>query len=324
MPSNKRYTLIQKQYRKRYLALQKKLEKEYGSISGKLMGNIQKLAFKYAGEDGKLPKAKLRRLQLELSKMNRQYSKELKELIDRNVVTSANIAIQGQDAAAEHFVKSFIKEASDDEKKILRKALIDSKSGVLLGAYGTGLDKAVRKAVWEKRWQDGYRLSDRIWKLHSTMDVNLKSMVEQCVNQGKSAVNFSKAVERYLEKPGPAWTTAIKPSITGKGSVKYNALRLARTETNNAYRMAHQASAKGSVIVKGIKWNLSASHPHYDYEEICELYAENDIYGLGNGVFPPDAVPISPHPNCMCYLTDVLYEGDELINRIKEKYELNQ
>lgn len=319
MPSNKKYTSIQKQYRKKYLALQKKLEKQYASISGKLMGNIQKLAFTYAGEDGKLPKAKLTRLQLDLSKENYQFSKELKELIDKNVVTSANIAIQGQDAAAEYYVKSLIKETTGDDQKLLRSALADQKTGILLGAYGTGLAKTVRKAVWEKRWQDGHRLSDRIWKLHSTIDTNLRSMVEQCVNQGKSAVNFSKAVERYLEKPGPAWTTAIKPSITGKGSVKYNALRLARTETNTAYRMGHQASAKESVIVKGIKWNLSASHPDYGYEEICETYSKIDIYGLGKGVFPTDTVPINPHPNCMCHWTDALYEGDELIERIKEK-----
>src|SRR5690606_16622393 len=141
-------------------------------------------------------------------------------------------------------------------------------------------------------------------------------MIEQCVNEGLSAVEFSRAVEQYLLKPGPAWTTKIKPSITGRGSIKWNALRLARTETNNALRLAHALGAQTSVIVKGIRWALSRSHPEYD---ICDIWATQDLYGLGPGVYPPDKLPPG-HPNCLCYLVDVLYQGQELIDRLKKKY----
>jgi hypothetical protein len=117
-------------------------------------------------------------------------------------------------------------------------------------------------------------------------------MIEQCVNQGMSATDFSHAVEQYLTTSGPRWTTAIKPSITGRGSIDYNCLRLARSETNNSYHMAQDLSAQNSAIVKGLKWCLSASHPK---EDECDIFATQDLYGLGAGVYPAGQLP-TPHP----------------------------
>ena len=329
MPSNEdKYRLIQKQYRKKFLLLQKQLEKEYADISSKLMGKVQKLAFDFADKDGLFKNSDMDQINLEVSAINYWFANEMKDWLDNNITKSADIAIQGQDNAAEYFVKSLIQESAGQDKALLTKALSDGGSGILLRTrYGTGLAKSIRDAVWKKRWNDGFKLSDRVWKMNQLMNDNVKHMVEDCVNQGKSAVNFAKAVEQYLEKPGPAWTTGIKPSITGRGSVKFNALRIARTETNQAYQKAQNLSDKNSVIVKGTKWNLSSSHPtvwppsaaYNGYPEICDYRAKHNHHGLGPGVFPPGKAP-SDHPNGLCYLTSELYQGEELVNRIKEKY----
>lgn len=319
MTSNEeRFTLIQKTYRKKFLLLQKQLEKEYSNISSKLMEKIQRVAFDFADRDGMFHKSEIDQINLEIESINYWFSNEIKDWLDKNITDSADIAIRGQDTASEYYIKQLIQEAAGKDKSILRRA-ISGGDGILLRAkYGEGLTKSIRKAVWNYRWDDGYKLSDRVWKLNQLMNENLKHMIEDAVNNGKSAVNFAKAVENYLDKPGPAWTTAIRPSVTGRGSIKYNALRLARTETNNAYRKAQQISAEKSDIVKGIKWNLSRSHTgEHDCE--CEKFATQDLYGLGPGVYPPGKIPIS-HPNCMCYLTDVLYEGEELIRILEKKY----
>lgn len=51
---------------------------------------------------------------------------------------------------------------------------------------------------------------------------------------------------------------------------------------------------------------MSSGHPTYD---VCDLYANANLYGLGKGIFPKDKVPILPaHPNCMCSLSPV-YKG---------------
>lgn len=87
-------------------------------------------------------------------------------------------------------------------------------------------------------------------------------------------------------------------------------------KTNEDYRKEQELSAAKSSIVKGIKWNLSKSHKEPD---ICDTWANQDLYGLGPGVYATGKVPPG-HDGCHCYLTDVLYQGEELIARLKEKY----
>lgn len=179
--------------------------------------------------------------------------------------------------------------------------------------YGQGLPKAIRDVVFKKRYQDGHRLSDRIWNLAAVSEREILGRVQQAMATGQSAVELSRSVREFLLKPGPAWTTAIKPSVTGRGSLAYNALRLARTEINQAYHMGHKMQAQNSPLVIGVKWNLSGSHPrnwppsaeYMGYPEICDYRAEHDHHGLGPGIFPKDNVP-EDHPNGLCFLTDVL------------------
>ncbi len=52
--------------------------------------------------------------------------------------------------------------------------------------------------------------------------------------------------------------------------------------------------------IETVQWKLSSAHPCYD---ICDLYANADLYRLGKGIFPKDKVPMLPvHPNYMCHL----------------------
>lgn len=185
--------------------------------------------------------------------------------------------------------------------------------------YGTGLAKNLRDIVFKRRHQDGHQLSDRIWNLAAISEREILGRVNAAISQGISAMDLSRSVRDFLLKPGPAWTTGIKPSVTGRGSLAYNALRLARTEINQGYRQAHKLQAMNSPLVVGIKWNLSASHPtnwpasaeYMGYPEICDYYAKDDHHGLGPGVFPKGNVP-DDHPNGMCYNTDVLAPPEHL------------
>lgn len=190
---------------------------------------------------------------------------------------------------------------------------------ILNQQYGQGLIKSMRDAVFKRRYADGHNLSDRIWNMAAISEREILGRVNAAISKGTSAVELSKSVRQFLFQPGPAWTTGIKASVTGRGSMAYNALRLARTEINNAYKTAQTLQAQNSPLVVGIKWNLSGSHPtdwpvsamYKGYPEICDYFAEDDHHGLGPGVFPKDDV-WETHPNCLCHLTDVLAPPEQL------------
>jgi hypothetical protein len=312
----KKYIKIQTKYRAKYLQLAKKLEEEYGIVAGELYQKVKNIIDQYKLDDGTISKKTLNDIKDDIDQAVNWFQAVNTRWIDNNIVKSANIAISGQDKATKYYVQATLAEKGASAA-VIKQILNSVDSPLLLKTqYGDGLTKKIRDQIWKTRWSDGWKLSDRSWKSSQIERTNLHSMIEQCVNEGRSAVEFSRAVADYLEVPGPAWTTAIKPSVTGRGTIKYNALRLARTETNNAYRKAQDFSAAQSSIVKGIKWNLSGSHPKYD---ICDIWASQDLYKLGPGVYPAGLLPPG-HPNCLCFCTDVLYEGDELIERIRNKY----
>ncbi len=316
MSKDEAYRKIQLSYRAKFLQLQKQLDADYGTIAAELNDRIKGIIERHAKADGTIAESDLEGIEQEINQVSDWFRTTNAQWIDKNITAGADLAVSAQDTAAHYFIKATIAENSE-AGAALANLLRDPKRPIYIRQqYGSGLPQMVRNQVWQRRWDDGYTLSDRVWTLDKTMRDNLHGMIEQCVNEGRSAVEFSRAVENYLEVSGPSWTTAIRPAKTDRGTIKYNALRLARTETNQAYHKAQTIGQQNSVIVKGVRWNLSASHPK---EDICDTYATQDLYGLGPGVYPPGQAP-EDHPNGFCYLTDVLYEGDELIARLKEKY----
>ena len=98
----------------------------------------------------------------------------------------------------------------------------------------------------------------------------------------------------------------IKPDV--RGGVSYAAMRLARTEINNAFHATAIRSSVDMPWVQGYKWNLSGSHPRTD---ICNEMAEKDHAGMGPGVYKKRDVPGKPHPHCFCYVTTELMDDSE-------------
>lgn len=66
---------------------------------------------------------------------------------------------------------------------------------------------------------------------------------------------------------------------------RYFAERIARTEKARAYMdgvMYHYANDPDCVA---FKWKLSSCHP---CDDICDLYARADLWGMGEGIFQND------------------------------------
>jgi hypothetical protein len=176
-------------------------------------------------------------------------------------------------------------------------------AAVLRGAFDAVPLQAMQ-AVLNRMYGDGFTFSDRVWRISSAATAGVKDIVGSGVASGESAVKMAARLKQYLVDPsvGPAWTTGIIPSVSGRGTVNYQALRLARTEINNSYREAAVQANAANPIVLGVKWNLSNTHTVPD---VCDAWAQYDGWGLGAGVYPANAAPID-HPNGKCFLTEKL------------------
>lgn len=84
---------------------------------------------------------------------------------------------------------------------------------------------------------------------------------------------------------------------------RYQARLVARNEAVEAYRDAYQKSTQDKEYVKGYRWVLSGSHV---LGCDCEIFANQDLDGLGPGGYAPDAIPSIPHPACLCALVAII------------------
>ena len=96
---------------------------------------------------------------------------------------------------------------------------------------------------------------------------------------------------------------------------RYVAQRIIRTELSRAYSDGFAAKVMQDDDVVAVRLKLSSRHPVFD---ICDLFADADMYGLGKGVYPKDkAPPIPLHPYCMCRLEEV-FKWEVDISRQKD------
>jgi hypothetical protein len=144
-------------------------------------------------------------------------------------------------------------------------------------------------------------LSPRVWRNADLASGVIERMIRSGIIQGLSARELAKDVRRF-----------IQPNV--RGGVSYSAMRLARTELNNAFHNQQIASAQERQWVTGVKWNLSGSHPRADR---CDQLANEDQHNLGPGIFPKMEVPNKPHPQCLCHLTYEMQDEDEFVANLQ-------
>lgn len=131
-------------------------------------------------------------------------------------------------------------------------------------------------------------LSEKVYNSAQLASGAVDNAVQSALARGLSAREFAQSVRNLID-----------PNV--RGGVSYSAQRLARTEINNAFHYASLRRSENKPWVKGMKWNLSGSHPKVD---ICDALAGGGGQdGLPTGVYPIGSVPNRPHPNCLCHVT---------------------
>lgn len=171
-----------------------------------------------------------------------------------------------------------------------------------------------------KRTENGLNLSDRVWNTTKQLRYEMELAMTVAIGQGESASAISRRVRQYLNNPDKLFrrikdeegnlklSKAAKAYHPGQGvyrSSAKNAMRLARSETNIAYRTSDFERWSQMDFVLGVEINLSRSHPEYD---ICDILA---------GRYPKGFMFKGWHPQCFCFATPILADIDEL-DKIEE------
>lgn len=245
-------------------------------------------------------KAYLQAVELEIERMNNE--------IERAIVSGAQVSAQARaDAEIEYLAR------------VADMARVDSSFAQVLANVPTD---SLRAMYDGKLYTDGRMLSSRIWSATGKLEGNIAEIIQQGVAQKQSPLELARQLEAYVNPKAacPVSWHKLYPGIPFDRKVDYNALRLARTSIIHVAWAADKAAARKNPLCRGLKWHLSDSHYERQVavagEDICDEFARHDE-GLGAGVYPVERIPF-PHPQCLCYRTEVLptlEESAELLGK---------
>ena len=249
------------------------------------------------------------------------YKAELDREIERLSEGVYTATVDGARRAAEARVEC--------EREYLRRAAALAKvDDSFVSTLANVPTEALRAMIDGRLYTDGRMLSQRIWSATGRLEGNLAEILQQGVAQKLDALTLAQQLQAYVNPSAAcpvSWHT-LYPDIPFDRHVDYNALRLARTAITHAHWAAEKAAAKKNPLCRGLKWNLSDSHYERQIEpsgeDVCDEYARHDE-GLGEGVWPIDRLPM-PHPQCLCYRTEVLPTLEEAAEILSSRADLTE
>ncbi len=134
---------------------------------------------------------------------------------------------------------------------------------------------------------------------------NIENLAQNGAPTQRLKAAYESVVRGAEKKSVEALDASIKQAVREKA--RYNAERIARTESAKAYAQGTYKEALDDEQVIGIGYDLNGGHPR---EDICDFHTGVDLFGLGAGRYPLDALPPYPfHPQCLCLSYNV-YSGD--------------
>lgn len=145
------------------------------------------------------------------------------------------------------------------------------------------------------------KLSRNVYEAQALATGQIEELLNGLLARGSSAREIARAVAGY-----------ISPDV--RGGVSYAAMRLGRTELNNAFHATQANIMSISPWVDATQWNLSGSHPQPDE---CDDFASDTGFNGKAGQYDTGSVPANPHPMCLCFLTPVLMSVDSFATALQ-------
>lgn len=245
----------------------------------------------------------------------------LSQRVDRLLQDSVTLAWQkGEDSVTNACYSAFGRTAAgrDAVRAIADRAREDLRGrGVSAGAFYT-------------QKHGGLNISDRVWGNSLFAKQEIEEIIQQGILQGKSADEISRSVRGYLNNPSKLFRR-VRNKETGelelsKNAKNYhpgrgvyrssyqNALRLARTEVNAAYRRAEWESYQNNPLITGYRIELSNNHTTTIKGKKVVL---RDICDDMAGEYPKTFQWTGWHPQCRCRMVPIFIKESDFRARIR-------
>lgn len=175
----------------------------------------------------------------------------------------------------------------------------------------------------------GHTLSDRVWNYTAQFKEQIELSLSVGLSEGRSAAQISRDVRIHLNEPDKLFrrvrnqfgdlvlSKSARAYHPGQGvyrSSYQNAMRMARTEINGAYREADYIRWQQLDFIVGIEIKVSKSHPAWLakdwYPRFKKGAAPIEICDQMAGRYPKDFKFIGWHPNCRCYAVPIISNED--------------
>lgn len=187
-------------------------------------------------------------------------------------------------------------------------------------------------AAFQGRKVQGLNLSDRVWRCTDQFTEHMELALDVAIGDGRSAQELSRDVRGLLNEPNRLFrrvrdkygnlrlSKAAAAYHPGRGvyrSSYQNAMRLARTEINMAYKTADWERWQRLDFVVGIRIGLSNNHTIKNSKGEEEVLI--DICDELAGDYPKTFKFVGWHPNCRCMVTPILQSPQEMHQARRER-----
>jgi len=276
---------ISQQSLKDYVKIQKRFDRELARALQLAANDAAKLIKQLGYSD--TFSAQIRRAQYafhgaELQRIERDLWRSIGSDVRRGMKFSSALSVETNDVIMKFLIKSVGKG---------RAAII---ADSLLAAARNSFELVRARLLNE------IPLSKLVYKNEALATKKVQTAINNGLALGKTAKEIAEDVFKFISPKAP-------------GGASYAAMRLGRTELNNAFHTTSIRGYANQPWVRGVQWNLSASHP---VDDECNDYAGSDHEGLGAGIYAPENVPGKPHPMCLCYVTAVTASPREFQNEL--------
>ncbi len=213
--------------------------------------------------------------------------------------------------------------ANEKNDSWVRKLFSNPKEGYMLHNL-KALEAFQRRKIY------GHTLSERVWNYTKQFEEFIEMALSVNLAEGRSAAGISRDVRSQLKYPDKLFRRVrndLGDLVLSKNARSFhpgqgvyrssykNAMRMARTEINAAYRESDHCRWQQLDFIVGVEVRTSNSHEAWLAKEWLPRFKKGvvppkEICDALKGKYPKDFKFIGWHPQCKCYVVPILANED--------------